>query len=236
MFERYQTVKLHLFGKTNEEIAFNTDVLVVVQQGIGPGIYDMKSGIIQSGGAVKAYHDLNIELNRKIVFHSTSEEEISSPTSRCLIEQEALLSEAALVTEPASAHSGALKTARKGVGRYTIAMKGKSTHTRADPRNGVSAKEEMARQIQYIHALTDYNKGTTLNVGVAKGGTRSNVVAEQADINVDVRVATQAEGERVDALLRSMQPQLPGSSLQSMEVCPAAHGKKRRNRAIVSAC
>lgn len=179
----------------------------------GPGVFDMKGGIIQAIWAVKACKDLEIDINRKIVFLCTSDEEIGSPTSRKWIEQEGLRSEAVFVTESAVAGTGALKTSRKGQGQFTIKIEGKAAHSGNHHEDGASAVEEMARQIQYIHAQTDYAKGTTLNVGIAKGGTRFNVVAEQAQIEVDLRMSTKEEGERIAALIRNVKPSLPGTTL-----------------------
>jgi glutamate carboxypeptidase len=177
----------------------------------GPGIFDMKGGIVQSLWAIKACCDLGIPLNKKIVFLCTSDEEVGSPTSRALIEAEAQKSEAVLVPEPA--HHDAVKTARKGTARFTMSIKGKAAHSGNHHEDGISAVEEMARQIQFLHSLTDYAKGTTVNVGIARGGNRANVVAEQADIVIDVRVASLEEAKRITSLIRGARPHLNGISL-----------------------
>ncbi|MDI6881099.1 MAG: M20/M25/M40 family metallo-hydrolase [Desulfitobacteriaceae bacterium] len=148
----------------------------------GPGILDMKGGIIQSLWAVKALRELGVRLNKRIVFLITSDEEIGSPTSRPYIEAEALKSKFVLVAEPAEAKTGALKTGRKGVGRFVLKVNGVATHAGNNHAQGVSAIEELAHQILKLHCLSDYEKGTTLNVGVIKGGTRSNVVAAEAGL------------------------------------------------------
>ncbi|PGD62138.1 peptidase M20, partial [Bacillus toyonensis] len=126
-----------------------------------------------------------------------SDEEIGSNTSRALIEQEALKSQVVLVPEPAAPHTGALKTARKGVGKFSIQIKGKAAHAGQDHQDGISAIQEMAHQILFLHSLTDYELDTTLNVGVVRGGSGLNVVAEQAELNVDLRISQFGEGERV---------------------------------------
>lgn len=180
----------------------------------GPGIFDMKAGVIQALWALKACQELNIKLNKKVVFLCTSDEEISSPTSRQWIEKESLLSDAVLVMEPATSSTGALKTARKGVGRFKVTIKGRSAHSGSHHEDGISAIEEMARQISYLHSLTNYDKGTTLNVGVAKGGTRANVVAEQAELHLDLRVVTTEEGEKMTQLIRNIKPYHPKIILQ----------------------
>lgn len=179
----------------------------------GPGILDMKGGIIQSLWAVKALRDLGVHLNRRIVFLITSDEEIGSPTSRPYIEAEALKSYVVLVAEPAEALTGALKTGRKGVGMFVVKAQGIATHAGNNHAQGVSAIEELAHQILKLHGLTDYELGTTLNVGVIQGGTRSNVVAAEAEAEVDVRVTTVAEGKRLEQAIMSLVPMLKGSSL-----------------------
>ncbi|MEW9671283.1 M20 family metallopeptidase [Ammoniphilus sp. 3BR4] len=179
----------------------------------GPGIFDMKAGIIQALWAVKACKELNVPLKHKIVFLCTSDEEIGSASSRQLIEEEASKSIAVLVPEPAVSGSGALKTSRKGVGEFKLKIKGKATHSGNHHEKGISAVEELARQIVYIHSLTDYEKGTTLNVGIARGGTRVNVVAEEAEAVIDLRVTTMTEAERISELLYELKPQVTGTSL-----------------------
>ncbi|WP_019120347.1 M20 family metallopeptidase [Brevibacillus massiliensis] len=176
----------------------------------GPGIFDMKGGIIQSLWALKACRDLGIPLDHKIVFLCTSDEEIGSGTSRDLIEQEALKSQVVLVPEPAVAETGALKTARKGVGSFVIKLRGRASHAGNHHEDGISAVDEMARQILFLHSLTDYSKGTTLNVGIAHGGNRVNVVAEQAELHVDLRVTSLAEAERISSLIQAAKPQREG--------------------------
>ncbi|MFC7392292.1 M20 family metallopeptidase [Scopulibacillus cellulosilyticus] len=180
----------------------------------GPGILDMKGGIIQSLWALKACRVLNLPLNKKIVFLCTSDEEVGSTASRELIEQEALKSEAVLVPEPAVAKSGALKTSRKGVGQFKIIIKGKASHAGNHPEDGISAVEEMAHQILYLHSLNDYEKGTTINAGITHGGSRVNVVAERAEIDVDARVSSMQEGERISHLIHDIKPHLKGTTVK----------------------
>ena len=179
----------------------------------GPGILDMKGGIIQALWAVKALKELKIQLKHRIVFLITSDEEIGSLTSRPYIEAEARKSKVVLVAEPAEAITGALKTGRKGVGMFVVKAQGIATHAGNNHAQGVSSIEELAHQILKLHSLTDYEKGTTLNVGVIKGGTRSNVVAAEAEAEVDVRVATAAEGKRLEQAIIGLEPKLKGSSL-----------------------
>lgn len=180
----------------------------------GPGILDMKGGIVQSLWAVKALKESGLNPRYRIVFLCTSDEEIGSGTSRALIEEEAGKSEVVLVLEPPVARTGALKTSRKSVGKYRIQIRGKAAHAGNHHEDGISAVEEMARQIIELHALTDYAKGTTVNVGAAGGGNRANVVAEYAELQVDVRTVNLEESERIHQAITGLQPFLPGIALQ----------------------
>ncbi|USG66917.1 M20 family metallopeptidase [Brevibacillus ruminantium] len=181
----------------------------------GPGILDMKGGNIQALWALRALREVGLPLNKKIVFLLTSDEETGSDTSRALIEEEARKSVAVLVPEPAVAHTGALKTARKGVGHYQLAIKGKAAHAGNHHEDGISAIQEMALQIIDLHALTDYAKGTTVNVGIASGGNRTNVVAEHALLDIDVRITSMAEAERIQKAVLGAVPKLDGITLKA---------------------
>src|SRR5581483_9436607 len=108
---------------------------------------------------------------------------------------------------------GAIKTSRSGVGRYVVTVTGRPSHSGADPRAGVSAIEEIARQTLALHALTDHDRGTTVNVGVVAGGTRPNVVAAEARAEIDVRVRTPEEADRIDRAIRALAPVHPAASL-----------------------
>jgi glutamate carboxypeptidase len=143
----------------------------------------------------------------------TSDEEVGSTTSRQLLESEARSARAVLVLEP-SLPGGALKTARKGVGRFTIKAIGRAAHAGIDPTKGINAIEEIARQVLAIHALNDASQGTTVNVGLIQGGTRSNVVPAEAAVEVDVRAATMEEASRAAKAIQSLQPQLQGARLE----------------------
>lgn len=169
----------------------------------GPGIFDMKCGLVQGFWAVRALREAS-GVDRPVVFVCNSDEEVGSPTSRALIEEEARNARTVLVLEPSLA--GALKTARKGVGRYVIEVTGIPSHAGLNPKGGVSAIEEMARLILELHGHTDHETGTTVNVGVVGGGTRYNVVAAEAFAEVDVRAVTVAEAERMDEIISSLKP------------------------------
>ncbi len=177
----------------------------------GPGIFDMKCGLVQGFWAVRALREV-AGVHRPLVFVCNSDEEVGSPTSRALIEGEARAAHTVLVLEPSL--GGALKTARKGVGRYRIHVTGHPSHAGLDPEGGVSAIEEMAHLILKLHGHTNYETGTTVNVGVVGGGTRYNVVAAEAFAEVDMRAVTVAEAERMDALLSSLEARHEGADVQ----------------------
>jgi glutamate carboxypeptidase len=171
----------------------------------GPGCYDMKAGIVQTAFALAAARP-----TRPIIVLSTSDEEVGSTTSRELIEDRARGAAAVLVLEPAFT-GGRIKTARKGVADFRLRVRGRAAHAGVEPEKGVNAIEELAHQILRIHALADPARGTTVNVGVVRGGTRANVVPAEAEAAIDVRLATAAEASRVSAAMHALRPVLPGA-------------------------
>ena len=177
----------------------------------GPGTLDMKAGIVIALAAIEEVQKFG--LHRSVTLLCTSDEETGSITSREHIERLARESALALVLEPALV-DGSLKTWRKGVGEFRVKTKGRAAHAGGDHEKGRNAIEEMAHQIIAIQKLTDYSKQTTLNVGVIKGGTVSNVVPEEADIQVDVRVMWPGEWERLESEMRKLKPALDGTSLE----------------------
>jgi glutamate carboxypeptidase len=177
----------------------------------GPGIFDMKGGLVIGLFAVAALRQLNLKPVHRLVFLLNSDEEVGSPTSREHIEAEAKRSEAALVLEPS--REGALVTWRKGVGRFELDIQGQASHSGAAHQQGVSALEEMAHQILRLEAMTDYDRGTTVNVGVAQGGSVVNVRPASAWANIDLRVTTAQEGKRMTKAIQSLKPVDPRSSL-----------------------
>ena len=189
---------------------------VVIRDGrlFGPGAFDMKGGIVIALWAIRVLRGLNIMPKRRVTLLLTSDEETGSKTSRPIVEMEALQHDAVLVLEPAQPPNAALKTWRKGVGVYQVRTTGVSAHAGAAHDQGVNAIEELAHQVVAIQALTDYTAGTTVNVGVVSGGTRGNVVPQSAWARVDVRVMNQAEADRLDRSLRSLQPHLKGASVE----------------------
>lgn len=161
----------------------------------GPGTLDMKAGLVIAmlAGALAAPRLRTLQLR----YLFTTDEEVGSQTSRALIEDEARRSDAVLVFEP-SLPGGALKTARKGVGTFRLEAHGISAHAGIAPQDGASAITEMARQILALQALQASERGTTINTGVVSGGSRSNVVAEFAAADIDVRVAQADERARIE--------------------------------------
>ena len=180
----------------------------------GPGAFDMKGGIVVALGAIRALSELGLMPERRITLLITSDEEEGSEESRALIEAEALAHEAAFVLEPAHPPRGSLKTWRKGVGMYTVTVTGRSAHAGAAHDQGINAIAELAHQVLAFEALTDYAAGTTVNVGVISGGTRSNVVPERAWAEVDVRVMNVEEVARIDAAFRGAKAHLPGATIE----------------------
>jgi len=179
----------------------------------GPGVLDMKAGVVQLVFALRGVPALGVEPSKRVVCLLTCDEEIGSPESREIIEAEARRSQAVFVLEPATP-DGALKTSRKGWGLYHLTATGRAAHAGANPELGVSAIEELAHQVTGLHALTDFELGTTINVGVISGGTRPNVIAERAEAEVDLRVKTLAEAERIRPLLENRVPHLPGARVK----------------------
>ena len=179
----------------------------------GPGVYDMKGGIVQAFFALKALIDLNVRPASKILFLCTTDEETGSAGSRALIEQEARRSRFVLVPEPASGPAGAVKLTRKGWGIYHLTVAGRTAHAGNDHEAGISAITELAHQILKLHALTDYSAGTTVNVGVVSGGRVFNMVADRAEAGIDLRAASNEELRRAEQAIRGLAPVTPGTSL-----------------------
>ena len=169
----------------------------------GPGVFDMKAGIAIGMLATRALLETGVSLSRRIVMLWTTDEEVGSATSRAAIEDVARRSDAVLVLEP-SLPGGAVKTARKGCGEYELRVRGVAAHAGIDPSKGASAIHELARQIVLVQNLQDLDRGISVNVGTISGGTRTNVVAEEARAVVDVRAPTQADAARVDAAFRAL--------------------------------
>ena len=172
----------------------------------------MKGGLTLAIAALETLRDLGITPPRPVELCITCDEEIGSPGSRSLIESAARPAAYVLVPEP-PLPGGALKTARKGVGRYTLTVEGRPAHAGIEPEKGRSALLELAHQIIAIHALADPDRGTTLTVGRASGGGAVNVVPASATAEIDLRVTTADEADRVDSALQRLTPALDGTRL-----------------------
>lgn len=172
----------------------------------GPGVLDMKAGIAFFVCAMQAIHELNLPVRRKVVLQLNSDEEVGSESSRSLTEEAARESAAVLVLEPGTGLTGKLKTARKGVGGYTVTVRGRASHAGVDFEAGASAILELARQIERIASFTNLERGITVNPGVLSGGTRTNVVAAEAKVHVDIRIARARDFLALDRKFHSLKP------------------------------
>ena len=172
----------------------------------GPGVLDMKSGLAFFVFAMRALRELDIPVAKKVVLQINSDEEVGSGTSRALTEEAARKSDCVLVLEPGTGLAGKLKTARKGVGAYRVSVRGKASHAGVDFEAGASAIVELARQIERIEKFTDLKRGVTVNPGVISGGTRSNVVAAEAQAEIDMRVARLKDSAGLDRKFQALRP------------------------------
>jgi glutamate carboxypeptidase len=172
----------------------------------GPGVLDMKSGIALMLSAIEALKTWHSGLPRPITVLLVSDEEVGSSSSRKITEALALESAAVFVLEPAAGTNGAVKTARKGVGDYTLMVKGIAAHAGLDPGKGHSAILELARQITAVAKLNDLKHGISINPGVIRGGTRTNVIAAEATVEIDVRIKLAKQAATLDRKFRSLKP------------------------------
>ncbi|HVF05254.1 MAG TPA: M20 family metallopeptidase [Frankiaceae bacterium] len=173
----------------------------------GPGCFDMKAGLVQGIHALRSVGDLD-----GVRFVVTTDEEVGSPTSRALVEEVAAGARAALILEPAA--DGAVKTARKGVSMYTLAVHGRAAHAGLEPERGANAAVELAHQVLALGALADPSRGTTVTPTVLSAGTTTNTVPAFASVAIDARAAEPAEQQRVDAALRALVAVTPGTALE----------------------
>ena len=179
----------------------------------GPGVYDMKAGLVFMIFAIAAINALDIQLEVAPVIFINSDEEIGSNDSRNHIIRLARFSDRALVLEPSLGREGKLKTRRKGVGQFTIHVIGKASHAGLAPEQGISAILELSFLVQKLFALNDHERGITVNVGNIDGGIRPNVVAPQSKAVVDVRVLTQEDAAWIEDTIRQLTPSTPGAEL-----------------------
>jgi glutamate carboxypeptidase len=194
----------------------------------GPGSFDMKAGLAQLIVALRAIRDLNLETPVVPVLFVNADEEIGSRSSTRYISRLAQHAERAFVLEPALGERGDIKTARKGIGRFTVTVYGKAAHAGLDPEAGASAILELSHVIQKLFALNDVERGITVNVGTVDGGVQPNVIAPHSKAVVDVRVPTIAAGNEIEYIIHSIKPENPNVRLHiegrigrpSMEVTP----------------
>ena len=184
----------------------------------GPGAFDMKTGLAIGLFALRTLRDLGLDAGVAPVFFINSDEEIGSPESEPLVHELARGASRAFVLEPALGPGGRLKTRRKGIGQYHVEVQGRSSHAGLAPEEGASAILELAHAIRQIDRLADTATGTTMNVGLIQGGSRPNVVAASANCEVDVRVWTAAEAERIRDGMLGLESTLPGTSITVTEV------------------
>jgi glutamate carboxypeptidase len=173
----------------------------------GPGVFDMKGGIVQ---AIHAVASLDDQSGAEMLF--TADEEVGSDTSRALLEERALACGNVLVLEP-SADGGKVKTGRKGTGTFEVVIGGRAAHAGLEPEKGVNALIEAAHQVLAISTFGDASHGTTVTPTVAHVGTADNVVPAEARIRVDVRVASSDEKERVEGLMQALTPRLADATI-----------------------
>lgn len=179
----------------------------------GPGIYDMKAGLVEMVFALRAIASLGLEPQVAPICFINSDEEIGSRESTRYVRALAQRVDRCMVLEPSLGLSGKIKTARKGVGRFTVVVQGKAAHAGLDPGAGASAILELSHVIQKLFRLNDPEHGTSVNVGVIDGGIRPNMVAPESRAIIDVRVQTRADAERIEKTIHGLEAETPGVSL-----------------------
>ncbi|MCB0872327.1 MAG: M20/M25/M40 family metallo-hydrolase [Actinobacteria bacterium] len=180
----------------------------------GPGVYDMKAGIVQGLFALRALRQFGLEPPAVPVVLVVCDEEVGSRDGARHVLRLARRAVRAFVLEPSFGPAGALKTRRKSVGRFQLVVHGRAAHAGIEPERGISAIQELSRQIQALFELNDPERGVTVNVGTIDGGLRANVVAPEARATVEARVPTDADGARIEAAILGLQPELPGVRLE----------------------
>ena len=179
----------------------------------GPGVLDMKAGVAMALTAVEHLRESG-GLRRPVALLLTSDEEVGSTASRPIVEKLARASAAVFVLEPAQGLGGAYKTARKGVGDYTVRVRGVASHAGVDFTRGHSAVHELAWQLEKIRGFTELDRGLTVNAGVIRGGTRTNVIAAEAEAEVDVRIARARDAVRIERKFRGLSVRDRGCRLE----------------------
>jgi glutamate carboxypeptidase len=180
----------------------------------GPGIFDMKAGIVQALFALQALRQAKLPVQKQIVFLWTSDEEIGSESSRKLIETEARRSDAVFVLEPSFGPRGLVKTARKGVGTAELGVQGRASHAGLAPEEGINAVHELAAQLTRIEKWNDTRRGISINADIVEGGTRTNVIAERARAILDLRALRISDMRSVERRLHALRPVHKGAKLR----------------------
>ncbi|MDX5584032.1 MAG: M20 family metallopeptidase [Aureibaculum sp.] len=174
----------------------------------GPGIYDMKAGLTQIFFSIQTLQKLGLSSEVTPVILINSDEEIGSKESTSTIKRLANIANRAFILEPPLGLDGKLKTARKGIGRFIIKVKGKAAHAGLDPTKGINAIVELSHQVQQLFAMNDFEKGITVNVGMIEGGISANVIAPESKAVVDVRVLNRSDGEYITKKIHQLKPML----------------------------
>lgn len=172
----------------------------------GPGIFDMKAGLVQTIFALRAIRELGIDMPVDPVVLVNADEEIGSPDSRTHTVELAAEACRAFVMEPSYGPRGDLKTVRKGIGNFKLTVRGVASHAGLDPDSGVSAILEVSHQVEQLFALNDASRGVTVNVGTIDGGLRPNVIAPEATAMIETRVYTSEDAARVEEAIRGLAP------------------------------
>ncbi|MGB3562589.1 MAG: M20 family metallopeptidase [Thermoanaerobaculia bacterium] len=180
----------------------------------GPGIYDMKAGLALMICAVRALQECRLEPEVTPVVFINSDEEIGSHESKAILTRLAKMANRVLVLEPPMGPDGRLKTVRKGVGQFTIRVRGKAAHAGLEPEEGASAILELSRVVQKLFALNDADRGITVNVGTIDGGIRPNVVAPESTAVADVRVMSMDQAREIEETFHSLRAETPGTKIE----------------------
>ncbi|MCW5517979.1 M20 family metallopeptidase [Muriicola sp. Z0-33] len=174
----------------------------------GPGVYDMKAGLTQMVFSILTIQALSLEMKVVPVILINSDEEIGSRESTATIRRLAKIANRAYILEPPLGLDGKLKTARKGLGRFTITVKGKAAHAGLDPAKGINAIVELSHQVQKLYAMNDLDRGISVNIGMIEGGISPNVIAPLSKAIVDVRVLRKEDGDDITEKIKKLKPYL----------------------------
>lgn len=180
----------------------------------GPGVYDMKAGITQILFAIRAIKKMHLEMSVVPLILINSDEEIGSHESTLILKRLARISNRAFVMEPPLGLDGKLKTARKGIGRFSLTVKGRAAHAGLDPAKGINAIVELSYLVQRLFEMNDLEKGITVNIGMIEGGISANVVAPSSKAVIDVRVENEEDGINITKQIKNLKPHLPDTILK----------------------